>query len=92
LCCLQLAQPIRLLLAFVGQEFEDKYYECGTGFKLADFLIFFSFNSMFDFVAQQSTVTHFGFALWLVDHVTFPTCQCYLVIFVVILSKLHKQT
>jgi len=26
-----LAQPIRLLLAYVGQEIEDKYYECGPG-------------------------------------------------------------
>ncbi len=25
----QLAQPIRLLLAYTGTEFEDKYYVCG---------------------------------------------------------------
>ena len=27
----QLAQPIRLLLKYVGEDFEDKHYECGPG-------------------------------------------------------------
>lgn len=28
---LQLAQPIRLLLEYTGEEYEDKYYVCGEG-------------------------------------------------------------
>ena len=31
LIVLQLAQPIRLLLKYVGEDFEDKYYEQGDG-------------------------------------------------------------
>lgn len=31
LFCLQLAQPIRLLLNYVGEDFEDLYYEQGDG-------------------------------------------------------------
>ncbi len=27
----QLAQPIRLLLAYVGEEVEEKRYQCGPG-------------------------------------------------------------
>jgi hypothetical protein len=31
---LKLAQPIRYLLVYAGQEFEDKYYKCGPGYCL----------------------------------------------------------
>lgn len=42
----QLAQPIRLALSYVGEDFEDKYYEVGPGLLSFIVLLINSFKFM----------------------------------------------
>ncbi len=40
----QIAQPIRLLLAYVQEDYEDKRYQCGPGKRCIACSICFCFN------------------------------------------------